>query len=215
MPDKRPACLPGAIDDAAPQRLSEVLAEIANDATRERISVAHLLTALEDRALGALLFIFALPNVLPAPPGTSAVLGAPLIFLSAQLALGMRPWLPAMIASRSVARKDFQAILKRAMPWLRRGEALLTPRLSLLSSHAAERVTGAVCFVLAVVLFLPIPFGNMLPALAICLLALGVLERDGIWIVGGMAASVLSATLVWGIVYAVIQAALYIIARAV
>lgn len=56
----------------------------------ERISVADLLAAMQDRALAALMFIFAVPNVVPVPPGTSAILGAPFIFLAAQLTLGRR-----------------------------------------------------------------------------------------------------------------------------
>ena len=49
---------------AGKRALSDVLTDIANDASRERISVADLLAALNDRALAALLLIFALPNVL-------------------------------------------------------------------------------------------------------------------------------------------------------
>lgn len=77
--------------------LSQLLRTLADDATRDRIAVGDLLQALGDRAIGALLFIFAFPNILPVPPGTSAVLGAPLVFLAAQLAFGMRPWLPGHI----------------------------------------------------------------------------------------------------------------------
>jgi hypothetical protein len=61
--------------------LSVVLRILSSDLNLERISVGDLLSALGDRALGALMFVFAIPNVLPTPPGTSAVLGAPLIFL--------------------------------------------------------------------------------------------------------------------------------------
>jgi len=49
----------------------------------------------------------------------------------------------------------------------------------------------------------------MLPALAISLLALGVLERDGVWVLAGLAASVASATLVTGVVYAMVKAVAY------
>lgn len=196
------------------QKLSEILRAIAEDTTRDRVSLSDLLNVMQDRALGALLFIFAVPNILPTPPGTSSVLGAPLIFLSAQLAFGMRPWLPAFIARRSMPRKDFAALIGRVVPWLARAEGLLRPRLGLLVRSEAERVAGIVCFILAVVLFLPIPFGNMLPALAISMLALGLLERDGLWIIGGLAASVLSAGLVWGIVYALVKSALFILANA-
>lgn len=68
--------------------LSVILLKLSTDLLRERISVGDLLRAMGDRAIGALMFIFAFPNVLPTPPGTSTILGAPLIFLAAQLMLG-------------------------------------------------------------------------------------------------------------------------------
>ena len=67
-----------------------------------------------------------------------------------------------------------------------RAERLLRPRLLWLTCALGERLIGAVCLFLAVVLVLPIPFGNMLPAAAISLLALGVLERDGLWVIAGL-----------------------------
>jgi hypothetical protein len=189
--------------------LSTALYALAYDDTRERIAVSDLLDALGDRALAALMFVFAVPNVLPVPPGTSAVLGAPLLFLAAQLAFGLRPWLPAMIASRSMARTDFGALVRRIGPWLARAERLLRPRAMRLALPPMEFVIGLVCLLLAIVLALPIPLGNMLPALAISLFALGILERDGLWVLAGFAATVVSAVLVSGVVYAMVKTAIY------
>ena len=87
-----------------------------------------LIDALGDRALGALMFLFAMPNVLPVPPGTSAVLGAPLVFLAAQLMFGRGAWLPRVLASRSMTRADFALLVRRITPWLQRGERMLRPR---------------------------------------------------------------------------------------
>ncbi|MGZ9111781.1 MAG: exopolysaccharide biosynthesis protein [Rhodoplanes sp.] len=100
------------------RKLSEILRHIAEDQSRDRISVGDLLGIMQDRAIGALLFIFAVPNILPTPPGTPSVLGAPLIFLAAQLMLGVRAWLPKVITSRSMARCDFAAVVAGASPWL-------------------------------------------------------------------------------------------------
>jgi len=66
-----------------------------------------------------------------------------------------------------------------------------------------------VCLLLAVVLVLPVPLGNMLPALAISLLALGILERDGVWILAGLTAAVISVGVVWGVVFAMVKAGVY------
>ncbi|WP_425259317.1 exopolysaccharide biosynthesis protein [Rubrivivax sp. RP6-9] len=199
-----------ATPEAGRLPLSAMLHALAQDDSRERIAVGDLLAALGDRALAALLFVFAVPNVLPVPPGTSAVLGAPLVVLAAQLAFGRRPWLPAVIARRTVARADFAALVLRVGPWLARAEALLKPRVAWLALPPMEHLVGVVCLLLAVVLVLPVPLGNMLPALAISLLALGILERDGLWILAGLGIAALAATVVSGVVFAIVKAAIYV-----
>jgi hypothetical protein len=186
--------------------LSDVLLTIAGDRSKDRIFVSDILHAMEDRAVVALILLFALPNVLPVPPGTSAILGAPLLFVTAQLALGKKPWLPRAIARRSVATADFAALMNRATPWLARAERLLRPRLQVLTRPASEQLIGALCVVLALILFLPIPLGNMLPALAISVLALGILQRDGVWVLAGVATAFVSIAVVWGVMLAVAKA---------
>jgi hypothetical protein len=190
--------------------LSQVLHVLADDPIRERISIGDLLAALGDRAIGALLFIFAFPNVLPTPPGTSAILGAPLLFLATQLAFGRPPWLPVIITKRSMSRDDFQSLIHRMAPWLARAEKLLKPRLSSLTVPPMEYFIGLLCLFLAILLVLPIPLGNMLPALAISLIALGVLERDGLWVLAGMVTAGLAITVVSGVVFAMVKTGIYL-----
>lgn len=186
--------------------LSQVLLDMAQQPWRERISVRDLIDALGDRALGALLFLFAFPNVLPMPPGTSALLGTPLVILAAQLMIGRGPWLPRVLSARSMSHADFAALVRRITPWLQRGERLLRPRLCWLALPPLEFVIGAVCLLLAIVVLLPIPLGNILPALAISLLALGVVERDGLWVLAGLSLGVVAAGVVSGVIFAAIKA---------
>lgn len=197
------------LDAPARLPLSAMLEQLARDDSRERVAVGDLLAALGDRALAALLFVFAFPNVLPTPPGTSAILGAPLIFLAAQLAFGLKPWLPRVIASRSMARADFERLITRVSPWLARAERLLKPRWSTLAAPPMEYLIGLVCLLLSCVLVLPVPLGNMLPALAVSLFALGVLERDGVWVIAGAVAAVVAAVVVSGVVWAMVKGAVY------
>lgn len=193
--------------------LSVTLLRLAHEGGSDRVSIGDLLAALGDRAVGALMFVFAVPNVMPVPPGVSAVLGAPLIFLGAQLMLGIKPWLPRAIANRSLARSDLQALVRRIAPWLARAEKLLRPRWQWLTRPPVENLIGLLCLVLAVVLSLPIPLGNTLPALAISLLALGVLERDGLWVGVGALAAAFALAVVSGVVWAMVEGAVFLIAR--
>lgn len=173
------------------------------DGDEERLTVAQIVDRMKDRAHIALLVLFALPNVLPSIPGTSAITGIPLVYLSLQLALGRKPWLPAFIAKRSFSREALASVLAQAHPWLVSGERYLHPRLQMLTSARAERVVGVLMVILAVAVMLPIPFGNMLPALAIIFLALGLMEEDGAWILGGFATMIFGvavfSTVLWGL----------------
>ena len=191
--------------------LSAVLRALGETQGPERISIGDLLAALGDRAVGALLFVFAIPNVVPTPPGASSILGAPLLFLAAQLTFGRRPWLPAVIARQSMSRRDYRVLIDRLAPSLERAEKLLRPRWSVLAIPPMEYLVGLVCLLLAIVLVLPIPLGNIPPALAISMMALGILERDGLWVLAGLAAASASTVVVSGVVVAMVKTAIYLV----
>lgn len=196
------------------KRLSDILREIVDQGESSHIAVGDLLRSMDGRAFGALLLIFAFPNVLPAPPGLAAFLGLPLLYLSAQMTLGRMPWLPPFIDKRSLSRENFRALIDRGNPILARVEKLLAQRLSALTSPVAERFLGALCLILSLVLMLPIPFGNLMPALAICIIALGILERDGYWILAGLVISVAALVWVGGLAYALMKSAIFVILNA-
>lgn len=192
-----------------PNSFSHILRALADDASRERIAVSDLLLAMKDRAFGALIFIFAMPNTIPTPPGTSAILGIPLVFLSLQMALGKKPWLPQLIAKRSMLRSDFAGMVGKIEPWIAKAERMLQPRLSALSSPGMEKAIGVFCLILSMILALPIPLGNMLPAVALCIMAFGILEKDGLWVLLGIGLGIVSLFLVAGVIYAIFKAIVF------
>ena len=182
------------------RRLSEVLGALAEQDAVE-ISLADLLSAFGDRAFGAFMLVFAAPNLLPLPPGSSAVLGLPLIIVAAQLALGLRVlWLPKFIRRRSLPRETFRRLAGAVAAHLPRVERILRPRLAALTGPVPDRLIGLAVFVLAVILFLPIPGGNILPGLAITAFSLGLIERDGLAIAFAWLATVVSLTVVAAVI---------------
>lgn len=201
---------PAALErTASHSALSELLSQVAEDESRERVSTGDLLVIAGDRAFGALIFIFALPNLVPTPPGTSAILGLPLIILSFQLLWGRRtPWLPKPIAERSIARVDFASVVRRTAPMLKRIERVLKPRLGWLVTAIAERMLALLLLILSIVLFLPIPLGNIFPAAAMCIIALALIEHDGLAALVGVAIGAASILIVWGALLAVLKALL-------
>lgn len=183
------------------RRLSVVLHDLSTgDGTR--ISVGEIVTALRDRSFAPLMVIFAAPNVLLFIPGSSVFTAVPLMLLAVQLILG-RPdvWLPRLIADRAIERTSFERIVSVAVPWVERVERLARPRWWPASFVWAERLVGVATLILAIFLFLPIPFANGLPALSIIMLALGLSERDGFWFAGGLALTLISIAIVTGLVF--------------
>ena len=148
------------------RRTSQMLRDFLSSHTEPRISLGALRDALDDRGFGVLLFIFALPNLVPVNiPLLSAVLGLPLVLLAAQLSYGRhKPWFPDWLTSQSFPREGFVAVVNRALPFLERVERLLRPRLTVLLSWTGERLVGVAILILAIILTLPIPFANWLPA---------------------------------------------------
>lgn len=212
----RPATTDRFAGEARPQarRLSMILSEIANDERRDRVSIGDLCDAFHDRAFGALMLIFAAPNVIPVPvPAVSVATGVPLVFLALQLMLGRpAPWLPAWVRGRTFRRADFAVMVGRVDPWLARIERCLRPRLDLLVRPPAEWVVGGGILLLSLLLFVPIPFGQMLPGLAISAAALALLERDGIVMIIGGLVGLASLALAAGILYGIVEAALFVLA---
>ena len=152
-----------------------------------RVSLADLVQAMHGRAFGALLLIFAFPNALPAIPGTSGILGLPLLFLSAQMMLGRQPWLPKFISLRSMPRDDFANLVERVNPWLEWADRFTAPRLQALTSPWRSGSSAASACSCPSCSRCRCPSSTCSPALALCLIGLGVLERDGLWMTGGIA----------------------------
>lgn len=173
------------------------------------LRVREMIDYFGHRAFGAVLFVFAVPNLLPLPPGSSTVLGLPLVVVAPQLALGVgRLWVPGALAERTVERGALARGFDRLLPALERIERLLAPRLKFMFGPVGDRVIGLTCFLLALVLILPIPLGNMLPAAAVSALALAITQRDGVMALIGYlltAASVAVLALSAGAVLAVLR----------
>lgn len=195
-------------DHAHPDSLSEVFQRLVDPARGQKISLREILDELGERGYGALIVLLCLPNFLPfSVPGFSALTGLPIAFFCLLLLLGVKkPWLPAALMDRSVDRSSYASVVTRFVPWLVKMEGWVKPRLPALTSTAGERVIGLVGIPVAILLAAPIPFGNPPPAIALALLALGVLERDGRCVMLGYAASALAFGLVGALVFGLYSA---------
>jgi hypothetical protein len=199
------------VDHRAP-RTSELIAALPDSFAGETLMLGELIKALRNRVFGLGILLFSIPNIFPMPPGVPAAMGAVLMLLGAQLALGNNTiWMPKRLAQRSISRSTLRRIADKSVPWIQRFERISKPRLDMFTSPAGARVVGAAVFVLGLVLLLPFPFlGNIPPGAAACILGLGLVERDGVLVAGGYVAAALALGITWLATYLLFEGALAI-----
>lgn len=188
---------------------SKLLRDILQRHSGERIYLRDLVSEMKERSFSGLLMICALPEALPLPvAGVSAIIGIPLMIVSLQLLLGFRkPWLPSWIANRSLKRKDVEKLFNKILLILEKYESVIRPRWKFVTHRNAQRLLGLLLLILAFIIALPIPFGNMLPAIIIIIISLGLIEQDGVVIAFGIC---LSCVLIGFIAYALVTLSQFI-----
>lgn len=178
-----------------PQRLREAAAALQ----AERVSVAQLLQAHGPAAQGGLLLLLVVPCLLPIP-GTGTVLGLAVLHLAWSMWRGQRaPVLPRRAAELQMSGVWARRVLHTLARVYALAARLARARHPWALAAPAERLVALAMMVMAVVLVLPIPFGNLLPALALLLMALGLAFRDGASVLAGLAAAVFTLVVTGGL----------------
>ena len=184
--------------------ISQILENIAKNWDEETITLNGLMDYLGDRSYGLMIVLLAVPNLLPVSvPGISIILGIVIMSMCTQMWRNYEhPILPKIVADKEVPFEPFAQVIYRSLPIFRFAEKLLKPRHSFMFSRKAEKIIALVIFFAAFTMMLPVPLGNPPPASCLILLALGLIEKDGIFVYIGCVATVLSTILLtfmsWG-----------------
>lgn len=164
-----------------------------------KLYLGELTNAFGERAFGALMLFFGLMNIaIGIIPGTTTILGAPLLLMGLQLMIRQdQLWLPRWALRRAIERETYRHGLEKVLPRLRQVERLSKPRLSIMTSEVSEMLIGVATVILAFILILPIWGGNLVPALIISTFGFGLMQRDGLVVLVGWAGVAGVGVFVW------------------
>ncbi|WP_415403127.1 exopolysaccharide biosynthesis protein [Tateyamaria sp. SN3-11] len=166
--------------------ISDRLAQLVSDTDGETVTLDWILAQLNERAFGLFLLILALPCCIPFLYGLPQVVALPLMFVSAQILMGRRvPWLPASLSARAVSAEGLGTLSRRSGPWLKRIEAVSRPRLAALTHAPADRLVGLGLVLFSASILVPLPGTNTVPGFAVVVVAMGLLQRDGVLVLLG------------------------------
>lgn len=180
------------------QRLGETAAALSE----ERVSMQALAQAHGPAAHGTLLLLMAVPCLLPLP-GVGTVFGLGMAALVAAMWRGhSSACLPRRVAELELSRHWAQRVLGMLASAYSMAGRFARVRSSHLASAGTRSWTAAAVGLMAFIVVLPIPFGNLLPALAMMLIGLGLVFRDGVAVVLGLVTAGLALFVTAGLMLA-------------
>lgn len=170
---------------------------IAGLGDKERVAIGEVVRRLGSKGFGLALIALALPAMIPIPGPFGMVTGCCLMLVAWQMLSGHRRLaLPSFLADRHIAVGGLRQVVDRAVPWLHRLEAFMRrDRWRSLTGRSSRALTGLPVLVLAIVLALPIPFGNIGPVISLIVIGLALMTRDGLALMLGLVLTL--ATVAW------------------
>ena len=172
---------------AEAESLLDVFERLAETQT-EGMSLGALMNALGDRAVAAALFALAMPCCIPFLYIVPQIVALPMAYFAVQMALGRRGlWLPEKFAARHIEQKSLADIAKGGRKYFGWIERLVRPRLTSITGKRSERVVALFLIGFCISILTPLPGTNTVPGFAVALAAFGLMERDGLMVIAGLA----------------------------
>src|SRR5690606_15241539 len=146
-----------------------------------------------------------LPFLIPVSiPGVSTVFGAAIVLLAIAVTLNRMPWMPKRILDRELSTASLVPALRKGVRIVSRIDAWVKPRALFLSDGHMARFNGMVLLFGGVLLMAPfgfVPFSNTAPAVGILLLTIGMLQRDGLFVLLGYLGTILTVVYFTVLIY--------------
>lgn len=186
--NEQPISLGERIAVANVRNFESLIDKLRTETTGEKVSVESLLNAVGRRAYGPILLLLGVIATSPiaAVPGLNWVFALLTLVIAMQILIGKDfPWVPQRILAFEFKRETMVNGLTKMEPYAVRVDKFLKPRLTFLSDPPFVQMVALICIVAALVTF-PlglVPFGPLLPSLAILFFGLGLTARDGVMLV--------------------------------
>ena len=159
-------------------------------------TVAQILEAIGGERAEASLVFFSLPSMYPAPD-LPPLAGVSAGLVACQMTAGVKTVrLPKAILNRAVPRRSLAVAIHAIAPVIEAAEKIARPRLRWASCPLARRVLGLLVFVLAIAIAFPAIGFDPLHAAAISTISIGLAEQDGLAILLGVVAGLISLALI-------------------
>jgi hypothetical protein len=181
-------------------RFSQDLELLLDYAGGRDLSISEIESVLQGRGVAMLILVLDIPFMIPVPNPLSTIFGTAIILLALRLIVRGPSLLPGFVLRRRVPNAILKRVAERGVWFSKKMERVIRPRLHFVHGWPAMKTAiGVGIIVSAVVLALPVVVPNIIPASAVLLLTIGMIEEDGMVILSGYLVGALSCAYVAGL----------------
>jgi hypothetical protein len=165
------------------------------------VSFGEMIEMLGPGSIGAVLTIIAIPALLPStgiPIGTVMSLGMFAIAL-AMLMGADNVRLPKRLSQMQISGASAKKVMNTIARVFEFMERWAHPRLKFLTSGLAKKILSLKVFIMAFLIFLPIPFGNTIPAFSLLILGPAIMFRDGVAVIASTFVAIVAVAVTAGL----------------
>ncbi|MCV0415534.1 MAG: exopolysaccharide biosynthesis protein [Brevundimonas sp.] len=170
--------------DDVSHNVTRLLRRLADDGGDRGLTLHEIRDRMDERAYGLLILLLSIPCLVPGLYGVPQVVGVIIILVAAQLLVGREePWLPRWmldLRARGSWLKAMADFAESKLSWIDR---LSRPRLTRFADGPGEKL--AAVFMILATLTIVLPMTNTIPSIALALLSVGLIQRDGLFVIAG------------------------------
>jgi hypothetical protein len=187
--------------------LEEGIKLLHDEAKSQPITLGKVLKLLSGKGRPLIVLLLCLPFCQPLViPGTPIPFGLAIAFIGIRMAFGKKVWLPKKILAKKISNKNLKKITSTTLKVVKKMDKWIHPRIfCICHSPVMEVMNGILLAILGIILALPlpIPLSNIIAAWSIFFVALGILKDDGLFVLFGYFISLITISVIIGILYSI------------
>lgn len=180
--------------------LKELTERLKDRADSGAVSIGEIMDMVGRASYAPLILLLSVIAISPigAIPGASILAGIILFLLGGQMLAGRdNPWMPSVVENRPVKGDHLRKALDRSQGLIEWVDRLPQPRLRQFTTNAWAKAVAAGVILMGL-LMLPlalVPWGVVAPAMALVVVSLGLVGKDGLLVELGLAAMGVAAVI--------------------
>lgn len=182
--------------ESTTESTSKIISEVSEQIPEEGVNFREFLDLIGEQGGLISCLILVAPFLLPVSiPGSSLPFGLAIILINIAILTKTHPLIPKMVMEYKISQNAMVTLLNGMNRILKGLEKFVKPRLNIITKPYMDKINNVFMIFCAFLLMLPlpVPLTDFLPAYSILFLTLGSVENDGYMVIAGYVVAFVTA----------------------